>query len=225
MSPQGDRGQRVGQRTQPNLHHLLQVIERPAPPEIMERRRRALLEIVDTMRPQDPLWTVVGVPCPATEADYMAFLRLLCERAGLSIQQIASRTEFDATIETVPRSTVHTVLKRNRLPRREDQLRALLVVLIKANHGTGADLDSLLNLRAQLVATRTEAGHGSDTTEECPTVHFEPVAEPVDEPVAFACTQCARGKDAMELARAVSLLLMAFATVVLMTIAALQFIL
>jgi hypothetical protein len=123
----------------------------------------------------------------------MAFLRTLCERAGLSYQEIASRTAFDVNIETVPRSTIHGALKRDRLPRREDQLRALLVVLCNANGGTRADLDSLLALRAELIAARVTAGA------------VDQPAEP--EPPTSTCARCRRWKDPWVLAGALSLVL------------------
>jgi hypothetical protein len=84
----------------------------------------------------------------------MAFLRMLCERAGLSCQEIASRTAFDVSIETVPRSTIHGALKRDRLPRREDQLRALLVVLCNARipGGSPGPLSLVLVTMVLLVA-------------------------------------------------------------------------
>jgi hypothetical protein len=217
-APPGDRDRQLHQPTQATLRQLANVVERPAPPEVMARRARALFEIAESLQPQPPipLWTVIGLQRPATEGDYMTLLRTLCERSGLSYQQIASRTEFDTTVETVPRSTIHGVLRRDRLPRREDQLRALLVVLIKANGGTGADLDSLISLRAELIAARTQAG------ESAFGVHSEHDAKAAD-PTASSCPRCQRWRDPLVLAGAASLLLVAVALVILLVFAALHF--
>lgn len=165
----------MGERTQPNLETFLGIVNKPAPPHLMERRRQAFLEIAETLAPQSPLWATMGLRRASSEEEYMIFLRRLYERSGLSYQQLESRTLNDKTIETVPRSTIHGVLNRNRLPRRETQLRALLVVLVTANHGTAADLDDLLTLRTQLIMSRTKSDQvaeapASDPTEEHPAI-------------------------------------------------------
>lgn len=97
----------------------------------MERRRRAFLEIADTLAPQSPLWATMGLRQPATEAAYMIFLRRLYERSGLSYQQPESATFDDKTVETVPRSTIHGVMNRDRLPKREGQNRDPHIIPIR----------------------------------------------------------------------------------------------
>lgn len=212
---QGDRDRQLHQPTQTTLRQLVRVVEKPASPEVMARRARALLEIAESLQPQSqaPLWAVVGVLQPATEDEYMAFLRRLVERSGLSYQEIASRTEFEVTIETVPRSTIHGVLKRDRLPRREDQLRALLTVLCNANGGTRADLDSLLTLRAELIAARATASQ----------VAMDQSTDLGVEPATSSCARCRRRRSPLVLAGAVSLVLATIVVSAVLVVAALHF--
>jgi hypothetical protein len=202
--------------TQASLRQLAQVVERPASPEVMARRARKLLEIAESLQPQpqNPLWRVVGVSRPTTEAQYMALLRKLVERSGQSYKDLAGRTEFDASIETVPRSTIYGVIRRDRLPKREDQLRALLTVLCDANDGSRADTEDLLDLRAELIAARASAGR----------VVTHQFAEPVAEPAASPCARCERWRSPFVLAGAASLVLVAAVLCSLLIVVAFHFI-
>jgi hypothetical protein len=147
-----DPGDLLDPPTQAYLRQLAQVVDQPAPPEVMARRRRALHAMVEVMLPGSR--TILGVERPVSEAEFMALVRAMATRAGMSYNAIAKATEDTAGLEAVPKSTVHDVLSRDRLPRREGQLRALLAVLVKANHGNGEDLQALLDLRAHLLSTR-----------------------------------------------------------------------
>ena len=161
-----DPGDLLDQPTQAYLRQLAQVVDQPAPPEVMARRRRALHAMVEFMLPGSR--TVLGVDRPVTEAQFMALVRALAARAGLSYNAIAKATEDSPDLESVPKSTVHDVLSRDRLPRREGQLRALLAVLVDANRGNVEDLQALLDLRAHLLTART--GHDDATRRLVPPV-------------------------------------------------------
>jgi hypothetical protein len=157
------RAELVGldQPTQAYLRQLAQVVDQPAPPDLMARRRRALHAMVEFMLPDSR--PILGVKRPATEAEYMALVRAMAARAGMSFNAIAKATEDTEGVDGVPKSTVHDVLSRDRLPRREGQLRALLAVLITANHGNDGDLEALLELRARLLSARIDrTGPGGD---------------------------------------------------------------
>lgn len=172
-----DAARLMDQPTQAYLRQLAQVVDQPAPPELMARRRRALHAMVEVMlpEPRGPLWTILGVERPANEAAFMSFLRALAARAGLSYNEIAKATEHTGG-EVVPKSTVHDVLSRDRVPRREGQLRALLEVLVPANEGNGADLQALLDLRARLLSARSEPARGTGQHPQalCPGCQYGP---------------------------------------------------
>jgi hypothetical protein len=137
---------------------------------------------------------------PTAEAKFMELLRELASRAGLSYGDIASRSQRLPDVEPIPKSTVHYVLRRDVVPKRREQIHALVMVLVTANHLTPMeDGTQLIDAWASLISRRrrrataaerhaaTEAALvGEDFVDAVPTTAATEPAKPQDQTSASA---------------------------------------
>lgn len=102
------------------------------------------------------------------EADYMMHLRQQRDLSGLSLKEIETtwRKRFPGSKHAIGKSALGELFNKDTLPRKRDQLRELLTVLIEARRGRTSEINLYCEVGAMLLLQRK--GHKRNATPRAP---------------------------------------------------------